>query len=48
MQSGQWGYFRVLPASDTRILPLRGARPGLRKAEVEQPLSGHVEPVAYK
>ena len=48
VQSGQWGYFRVLPPTDTRILSLRGARPGVKEAKADQPLSGRVEPVAYK
>ena len=47
VQSGQWGYLRVLPANDTRIQPLRGAKPGVKAAQAEQPLTGHVEPVAY-
>ena len=46
VQSGQWGYFRVLPTTDTRIQPLGGVRPG-RVAEAEQPGSGQAEPVAY-
>ncbi len=34
-QSGQWGYFRVLPAGDQRLLPLNGAGAGIKRAEVE-------------
>jgi hypothetical protein len=32
-QSGQWGYLRVLPAGDQRLLPLVGSAPGVKKAE---------------
>ena len=40
-QSGQWGYFRVLPPNDQRIQPLRGgATAGSSTAELEQ-----VEPI---
>jgi hypothetical protein len=46
-QSGQWGYVRVLPAGDTRLLPLTGAGAGTKNAEVEQP-AAHVMPVASK
>ncbi len=45
-QSGQWGYFRVLPAGDQRLLPLAGAVPGVKKAETETP--AQVVPVASK
>ncbi|MES4785681.1 MAG: hypothetical protein C4294_07505, partial [Nitrospiraceae bacterium] len=34
-QSGQWGYFRVLPAGDQRILPLNGPGAGIKRTEVE-------------
>ncbi len=34
-QSGQWGYFRVLPAGDQRILPLNGAGAGIKRTEAE-------------
>jgi len=34
-QSGQWGYFRVLPTGDQRLLPLAGAAAGVKKAESE-------------
>jgi hypothetical protein len=37
-QSGQWGYLRVLPVADQRLLPLSGAVPGVKKAETEAPL----------
>lgn len=46
-QSGQWGYVRVLPAGDTRLLPLTGAGAGAKSAEVEQP-AAHAMPVASK
>ncbi|HEY5648030.1 MAG TPA: hypothetical protein VIU33_00920, partial [Nitrospiria bacterium] len=32
-QAGQWGYFRVLPKGDQRILPLNGASPMMKTAE---------------
>jgi hypothetical protein len=32
-QSGQWGYLRVLPDGDQRVLPLQGATPKARRAE---------------
>src|SRR5215217_3053381 len=32
-QSGQWGYFRILPVSDQRLLPLNGAGDGAKRAE---------------
>jgi len=31
-QSGQWGYLRVLPSGDSRILPLTGGVPPLHAA----------------
>ena len=31
-QSGQWGYFRVLPAGDPRVLPLTKSVPEMRRA----------------
>ena len=34
-QSGQWGYLRVLPEGDHRILPLQGAAPKGRSAELD-------------
>jgi hypothetical protein len=36
-QSGQWGYFRVLPAGDQRILPLTSGAVGAQKAEAGPP-----------
>ena len=45
-QSGQWGYFRVLPVGDQRILPLSSGVVGGQKAQVEpappiaMPISG--------
>ncbi|MBI3603033.1 MAG: multicopper oxidase domain-containing protein [Nitrospirae bacterium] len=47
-QSGQWGYLRVLPSGDQRLLPLTGATPGVRKAAVEQPEAAQAIPVASK
>ncbi|MBI3811378.1 MAG: hypothetical protein HY283_04125 [Nitrospirae bacterium] len=32
-QAGQWGYLRVVPAGDRRILPLNSGQPGGRTAE---------------
>ena len=32
-QSGQWGYFRVLPADDPRLLPLKPGDVAVKKAE---------------
>jgi hypothetical protein len=46
-QSGQWGYLRVLPVGDQRLLPLAGAATGVKKAEVEQP-AAQVMPVAAR
>jgi hypothetical protein len=45
-QSGQWGYVRVLPSGDTRLLPLAGAGAGTKSASVEQP--AQLIPVAAK
>jgi len=46
-QSGQWGYFRVLPAGDSRLLPLSKSDVGIQKAE-EQPAPGQLLPTALK
>jgi hypothetical protein len=46
-QSGQWGYLRVLPMGDQRLLPLAGAAAGVKKAEVEQP-AAQAMPVAAR
>jgi FtsP/CotA-like multicopper oxidase with cupredoxin domain len=35
-QAGEWGYLRVLPAGDQRILPLNSGGPGLKTAEMPQ------------
>jgi FtsP/CotA-like multicopper oxidase with cupredoxin domain len=35
-QAGQWGYLRVLPVGDRKILPLNGAEPGGKTAEAGQ------------
>jgi manganese oxidase len=45
-QSGQWGYLRVLPGGDQRLLPLAGAGAGMKSASVED--AAHVIPVAAK
>jgi len=34
-QSGQWGYLRVLPAGDQKILPLSSGAVGAQKAEAQ-------------
>ena len=47
-QSGQWGYFRVLPAGDQRILPLKGRAAGVKRAEAAKPATGQVRPVVLK
>ena len=43
LQSGQWGYLRVLPANDGRIKSLTGAQAGAQQAakpsEQERPVS---------
>jgi hypothetical protein len=43
-QAGQWGYLRVLPTGDTRLLPLAGSV-GARTAEAEPGRTG-ATPVA--
>ncbi len=45
-QSGQWGYLRVLPAGDQRLLPLSGAGTGTKSASADEP--AHVIPVATR
>jgi manganese oxidase len=45
-QSGQWGYLRVLPAGDQRLLPLSGAVAGAKKADAGEPSDAKVIPVA--
>lgn len=47
-QSGQWGYFRVLSKNDQRILPLSGAAPGVKEAQVPQSSEGSVRPISFK
>ena len=34
-KSGQWGYLRVLPAGDQRLLPLAGAGAGMKSASLD-------------
>jgi hypothetical protein len=46
-QSGQWGYLRVLPVGDQRLLPLTGAAAGMKSAQLEQ-RDTQVVPVAVK
>jgi hypothetical protein len=43
-QAGQWGYLRVIPAGDRRILPLNSGSPGSKVAEVSQ--DGSATPVS--
>jgi len=45
-QSGQWGYLRVLPTGDQRVMPLSGAVPGVKKTEAEPPATATVMPVS--
>jgi hypothetical protein len=43
-QAGQWGYLRVLPVGDRRILPLNSGAAGGRTAEL--PSDGSAVPVS--
>jgi len=46
-QAGQWGYLRVLPAEDHRILPLNSRGAGTKTAEVPQvDKAGNAVPVS--
>ena len=45
-QSGQWGYLRVLPSGDQRLLPLAGAGAGMKSASLDD--AAHILPVAAK
>jgi manganese oxidase len=47
-QSGQWGYFRVLPKNDQRILPLEGTAKDVKQASIEPVETGRILPVAVK
>ncbi|TAJ34375.1 MAG: hypothetical protein EPO64_00860, partial [Nitrospirae bacterium] len=49
-QSGQWGYFRVLPAGDQRILPLSSGAGAPKSAEAQpsQPGVAQAIPTAMK
>ena len=47
-QSGQWGYLRVLPANDQRVLPLSGAASGKNMAQADQPESIKPTPASFK
>ena len=47
-QSGQWGYLRVLPQGDQRILPLSGGKAGMQEAKVAPSQDGEIKPVAFK
>ena len=45
-QSGQWGYLRVLPLGDQRLLPLAGAGPAMKSASLED--AARAIPIAAK
>ncbi|WP_447976964.1 hypothetical protein [Candidatus Nitrospira bockiana] len=47
-QSGQWGYFRVLPAGDQRILPLSQDGVGGKRAEGQPQPEVKARPTALK
>jgi hypothetical protein len=47
-QSGQWGYFRVLPGNDQRILPLDGGAPAVKEATLPHEQVVHIKPVELK
>ncbi len=47
-QAGQWGYLRVLPVGDQRLLPLTGAVPGVKKAQGELPGGGQAVPTTSR
>jgi FtsP/CotA-like multicopper oxidase with cupredoxin domain len=47
-QSGQWGYFRVLPKSDQRIVPLEGGARDVKQASIDPVEGGRVLPVAVQ
>ncbi len=47
-QSGQWGYLRVLPSNDQRILPLGGGLPSLRHVEADPSESLKATPASFK
>ncbi len=47
-QSGQWGYFRVLPAGDKSVLPLHGSKPGVEHAKKDNEGVGQLKPVVLK
>ncbi|MBA3612616.1 MAG: hypothetical protein H0W49_06800, partial [Nitrospirales bacterium] len=47
-QSGQWGYLRVLPGTDQRILSLDGVAPAVKEAKLPQEQVVHIKPVELK
>lgn len=47
-QSGQWGYLRVLPKNDQRIVPLEGGARDVKQALVNPEEGGRALPVAIK
>jgi len=47
-QSGQWGYFRVLPAGDQRLLPLGGSGFGILEAVAPYGPQAKISPAGLK
>ena len=47
-QSGQWGYLRVLPVNDQRILPLGSASMSQRHVGGDQPEVLQATPASFK
>ena len=47
-QSGQWGYLRVLPKNDQRILPLERGASDVKQASIDGVETGRVLPVVAK
>ncbi|MGH7229970.1 MAG: multicopper oxidase domain-containing protein [Nitrospiraceae bacterium] len=45
-QSGQWGYLRVLPVGDQRLLPLSGAPGAVKRAAIPLLDAGQAAPVS--
>jgi len=47
-QSGQWGYLRVLPSNDQRVLPLSGAVSGKKMANAPEAEAIKPTPASFK
>jgi hypothetical protein len=47
-QSGQWGYLRVLPSTDQRILPLSGSVSSNKQAHLEELGTPRIIPTVAK